>query len=58
VPFLLREQPVTLGFAGPETPGAFAEYMLLSEDLLVLVPDHLSDELAVMAEPLTVDDNL
>jgi threonine dehydrogenase-like Zn-dependent dehydrogenase len=53
-PFLLREQPVTIGFGGPDTPGAYAEYMLLSEDLLVPIPDNVPDEIAVLAEPLTV----
>ena len=54
VPFLLRPEPVTIGFGGPATPGAYAEYMLLSEDLLVPVPDHVPDDLATLAEPLAV----
>ncbi|MFJ9712876.1 zinc-binding dehydrogenase [Streptomyces sp. NPDC101234] len=54
VPFLLRPEPVTIGFGGPATPGAYAEYMLLSEDLLVPVPDHVSNDLATLAEPLAV----
>lgn len=53
-PYLLRDQPVHIGFGGPDTPGAFAEYMLLSEDLLVPIPDAVPDEIAVLAEPLTV----
>ena len=29
MPILLREQPVMLGFAGPEAPGAYGERMVL-----------------------------
>ena len=42
MPVLPREQPVLLGFAGPETPGAYAERMVLFEPLLIEVPDHVS----------------
>ena len=38
MPILLREQPVMLGFAGPEAPGAYGERMVLSEPLLIEVP--------------------
>lgn len=54
MPFLLREQPVMLGFAGAEAPGGYAERMLLSEPLLIEVPDHVSTELAALTEPLAV----
>lgn len=54
MPFLLREQPVMLGFAGPEAPGAYGERMLLSEPLLIEVPDHLPTEVAALTEPLAV----
>lgn len=53
-PFLLRERPVTLGFGGPETPGGFAEYMLLSEDLMLPVPPDVPDDVATLGEPLAV----
>jgi threonine dehydrogenase-like Zn-dependent dehydrogenase len=53
-PFLLRERPITLGFGGYETPGGFAEYMILSEDLLIPVPDDVPSDLATLAEPLSV----
>lgn len=53
-PFLLRDQVVTIGFGGPDTPGAYAEYMLLTEALLIPVPDHLPDEIVALAEPLAV----
>lgn len=53
-PFLLRPQPVTLGFGSLQTPGGFSEYMLLSEDLLIPVPDGIPDDIATLAEPLAV----
>lgn len=54
MPMLLREQPVLLGFAGPETPGAYSEQMVLSEALLVPVPDELPTEIAALTEPMAV----
>ncbi|WP_347870993.1 zinc-binding dehydrogenase [Rhodococcus sp. (in: high G+C Gram-positive bacteria)] len=53
-PFLLRDQVVTIGFGGPDTPGAYAEYMVLTEGLLLEVPDHVSDDLVALVEPLAV----
>ena len=54
VPFLLRPEPVMLGMAGVDTPGGYADYMLLSEDLLIPVPDNVPSDIAALAEPLTV----
>ncbi|GAA1477835.1 zinc-binding dehydrogenase [Nocardioides aestuarii] len=54
MPMLLRQQPVLLGFAGQETPGAYAERMVLSEALLIPVPDQLPTEVAALTEPLAV----
>ncbi|HEY2448858.1 MAG TPA: zinc-binding dehydrogenase [Mycobacterium sp.] len=54
MPMLLRDQPVLLGFAGPEAPGAYAERMLLSEPLLIEVPDHVPNDVAALTEPLAV----
>ena len=54
MPFLLREQPVMLGFSGTEAPGGYAERMVLSEPLLIEVPDHVSTEVAALTEPLAV----
>ena len=54
MPILLREQPVMLGFAGPEAPGAYGERMVLSEPLLIEVPDHTPTEVAALTEPLAV----
>lgn len=54
MPVLLRDQQVMLGFAGPDSPGAYAEQMVLSEPLLIEVPDNLSTEVAALTEPLAV----
>jgi threonine dehydrogenase-like Zn-dependent dehydrogenase len=54
MPMLLREQPVLLGFTGEDLPGAYAERMVLSEALLIPVPDQVSDEVAALTEPMAV----
>lgn len=54
MPILLREQQVMLGFAGPEHPGAYSERMVLSEPLMIEVPDHVPTEVAALTEPLAV----
>jgi threonine dehydrogenase-like Zn-dependent dehydrogenase len=54
VPFLMRPEPASLIFGTPQSPGGYAEYMLLSEDFLIPVPDHVPDDLATLAEPLAV----
>jgi threonine dehydrogenase-like Zn-dependent dehydrogenase len=54
MPFLLREQRVMLGFAGPEAPGGYSERMVLSEPLLIEVPEHVPTEVAALTEPLAV----
>ncbi|NMO02751.1 zinc-binding dehydrogenase [Gordonia sp. TBRC 11910] len=51
---LLRDPLRLIGYAGPDIPGGYAQYMLLSEDLMFPVPDNLSDEVAALAEPMTV----
>ncbi|MGB8420145.1 Threonine dehydrogenase [Burkholderia sp. GAS332] len=53
-PFLIRPEPITLGFGSLDTPGGFSEYMVLSEALLIPVPDHVPDDLATLAEPVAV----
>lgn len=53
-PFIIRPQPVTLGFGTLDTPGGFGQYMVLSEPLLIPVPDDVPDDLATLAEPLAV----
>lgn len=54
MPMLMRERPVLLGFAGTDTPGAYAERMVLSEALIIPVPDGLSTEIAALTEPMAV----
>lgn len=53
-PALTRPAGTLLGFATPETPGGYAERMVLSESLLLEVPDHLPTEQAALTEPLAV----
>jgi 2-desacetyl-2-hydroxyethyl bacteriochlorophyllide A dehydrogenase len=54
IPFIKQgDELVSLG-ATPAAPGAYAEYLLLTEELLVPVPENLSDEAAALAEPLAV----
>ena len=54
-PFLLRPPgAITIGYGGFDTPGAYSEYFLLSEDLVVPVPDELPSDIATLAEPLAV----
>ena len=53
-PFLLRPEPAQLGFAGVETPGGYAEFMVLTEALLIPVPDGVASDLASMTEPMAV----
>lgn len=53
-PMLVRPAPVNIGFGGVEAPGGFAEYMVLTEALLIPVPEHLSTEAAALTEPLSV----
>ncbi|HRV59224.1 MAG: zinc-binding dehydrogenase [Solirubrobacterales bacterium] len=54
MPMLLRDPQVLIGFAGVDTPGAYAERFILSEDLLIPVPDEMSTELAALTEPMAV----
>lgn len=53
VPVLPRQPNVPVGYA-PEAPGGFAQYMLLSERLLVPVPAGLDAENAALTEPMAV----
>jgi len=52
-PVLLREPFVSIGYS-EETPGGFAEYMLLSEALMVPVPAGTQAEHAALTEPVAV----
>lgn len=51
---LMRETPACVGFRGPEVPGGYSERMLLSESLLMPVPDHVDTAVAALTAPLTV----
>ena len=54
VPFLLRDgAPVSIG-ASLDVGGAYAEYFLASEALLMKVPDSVPDEAAALVEPLAI----
>lgn len=54
MPFLLRGgAPVLIG-SSPEVGGAYAEYMLLSEALLLPVDASVPDEAAALIEPLGI----
>ncbi|GAA4832494.1 hypothetical protein GCM10023201_20610 [Actinomycetospora corticicola] len=51
---LLRETPAFVGFCGPEVPGGYSERMLLSEPLLMPVPDHVDTAIAALTGSLAV----
>ncbi|MEM7079613.1 MAG: alcohol dehydrogenase catalytic domain-containing protein, partial [Pseudomonadota bacterium] len=53
LPVLTRERPVSVGYSA-DTPGGFAEYMRLSERLLLPVPHGLAPEHAALTEPMAV----
>lgn len=54
VPFLLSEDGQLGVGVTPAVHGAYSEYFLLQEALLLPVPDNVPDEAAAMAEPLAV----
>jgi threonine dehydrogenase-like Zn-dependent dehydrogenase len=54
LPFLLRGSDVHLVGYSNDTPGGFAEYMLLSEALLLEVPNGLTPQHAALTEPMAV----
>ena len=53
IPFLLRPEPQLVGYSN-ETPGGYAEYMRLTEMLLLEVPNGLSPQHAALTEPMAV----
>jgi threonine dehydrogenase-like Zn-dependent dehydrogenase len=53
VPMLARAQPLAVGYSS-ETPGGFAQYMVLSRSLLLPVPNGTPDTHAAMTEPMAV----
>ena len=53
VPMLARANPLAVGYSN-ETPGGFAEYMVLSRSLLLPVPNGTPDTHAALTEPMAV----
>ncbi len=53
VPMLARQVPLAVGYS-VETPGGFAQYMVLSRALLLPVPDGTPDTAAALTEPMAV----
>ncbi len=53
LPVLLRETPLPVGYSR-DTPGGFAEFMLLSEKLLLRVPRGTPASAAALTEPMAV----
>jgi threonine dehydrogenase-like Zn-dependent dehydrogenase len=54
VPMLLRQSgPQAVGYSN-SVPGGYAEYMLLSEMMLLEVPNGLSTDVAALTEPMAV----
>lgn len=53
VPVLTRAQPESVGYSD-QIPGGFAEYMVLSERLLLPVPQGIDASAAALTEPLAV----
>lgn len=54
MPFVLRSGAPVLVGSNPETTGAYAEYMLLTEALLLPVHESVSDDAAALVEPLGI----
>ena len=54
IPFIPSEAGQDPIGVSPTAPGAYSEYMLLSEPLLLAVPDSTSTEAAALVEPLAV----
>ncbi|MFT3727162.1 MAG: zinc-binding dehydrogenase [Terricaulis sp.] len=54
MPFVLKDGAPVLVGSSPEVGGAYAEYMLLSEALLLPVPEAVADDAAALIEPLGI----
>ncbi|WP_293476728.1 zinc-binding dehydrogenase [Phenylobacterium sp.] len=54
MPFVMRGGAPVLVGSRADTPGAYAEYMELTEALLLPVPDEVSDEAAALVEPFGI----
>ncbi|MDA1077012.1 MAG: zinc-binding dehydrogenase [Proteobacteria bacterium] len=53
VPMLRASPAIPIGYS-TQTPGGFAQYMLLSEDLLIAVPTGTPAPIAALTEPMAV----
>jgi threonine dehydrogenase-like Zn-dependent dehydrogenase len=52
-----KEGPIAAGIhtgTSSDAPGGFAEYLPAHESMLIPIPDHISDEEAVLADPFAV----
>ena len=54
MPFVIKNGTSVLVGSNPETPGAYAEFMVLTESLLLNVPDEVPDEAAALVEPVGI----
>ncbi len=54
MPFVVQGGASVLVGSRPETPGAYAEFMELTESLLLPVPDEVPDEAAALVEPVGI----
>ncbi len=54
IPFLVRPDGLRVVGYSDETPGGYGEYMRLTEDLLLEVPNGLAAEHAALVEPMAV----
>lgn len=54
MPFVLKAGAPVLVGSNPETNGAYAEYMLLTEALLLPVADNVTNEAAAFVEPVGI----
>lgn len=54
MPFVVRDGAPVLVGSTPEVPGAYAEYMELTEALLLPVPETVPDEAAALVEPFGI----
>ena len=54
MPFVIQDGVSVLVGSRPETLGAYAEFMVLTESLLLNVPDEVPDEAAALVEPVGI----
>jgi threonine dehydrogenase-like Zn-dependent dehydrogenase len=54
MPFVVKDGASVLVGSRPEVPGAYGEFMELTESLLLTVPDEAPDEAAALVEPVGI----